>query len=129
MSLYGMSDDTPTLLSRLLFGGSLAALAYGNFKELDAMIGYAESKDVPEADRLVPLGSGMLAFGSLAITLWRVPRLAAGAVAGFLLGVTPLIHDFWNMEGQERETEQTNFLQNVALLGAALAFLSWPRED
>lgn len=129
MSFYGMSDDTPTLLSRLLFGGSLAALAYGNFKELDAMIGYAESKDVPEADRLVPLGSGMLAFGSLAITLWRVPRLAAGAVAGFLLGVTPLIHDFWNMEGQERETEQTNFLQNVALLGAALAFLSWPRED
>ena len=124
-----MSDDTPTLLGRLLFGGSLAALAYGNFKELDAMIGYAESKEVPEADRLVPFASGMLAFGSLAITLWRVPRLAAGAVAGFLLGVTPLMHDFWNLEGQERDTEMTNFLQNVALLGAAIAFLGWPRDD
>lgn len=124
-----MSDDTPSLLGRLLFGGGLAGLAYGNFKELDAMIGYADSKEVPEADRLVPFASGMLAFGSLAVTLWRVPRLAAGAIAAFLVGVTPLMHDFWNLEGQERDTEQTNFLQNVALLGAALVLLDWSRED
>lgn len=124
-----MSDDTPSVIGRLLFGGSLAALAFGNFKEIEAMIGYAESKDVPEADRLVPFSSGMLAFGSLAIVLWRVPRLAAGAIAAFLVGVTPLMHDFWTMEGQERDTEMANFLQNVALLGAALAFIGWPRED
>ncbi|MDL5360967.1 DoxX family protein [Halalkalicoccus sp. NIPERK01] len=124
-----MSDDTPSLLGRLLFGGSLGLLAYSNFQELDAMIGYADSKDVPEADRLVPFASGMLAFGSLAIILWRVPRLAAGAIAGFLVGVTPLMHDFWNLEGQERDTEQTNFLQNLALLGAALAFIGRASED
>ncbi|ADJ14931.1 DoxX family protein [Halalkalicoccus jeotgali] len=124
-----MNDDTPSLLGRLLFGGSLAALAYGNFQELEAMIGYADSKDVPEADRLVPFASGMLAFGSLAVILWRVPRLAAGAIAGFLVGVTPLMHDFWNAEGQERDTEQTNFLQNVALLGAALVFLGRADDD
>lgn len=30
-----MNDDSPSLLGRLLFGGGLAALAYGNFRELD----------------------------------------------------------------------------------------------
>lgn len=124
-----MTDDTPSLLGRLLFGGGLAALAYGNFQEIEGMIGYADSKGVPEADRLVPFASGMLAFGSLSIVLWRVPRLAAGAVASFLIGVTPLMHDFWNLEGEERATEQTNFLQNVALLGAALAFIGRSGDD
>ena len=57
------------------------------------------------------------------------PRLAAGAIASFLVGVTPLMHDFWNMEGEQRTTEQTNFLQNVALLGAALAFISGASDD
>ncbi|MFC7222823.1 MULTISPECIES: DoxX family protein [Halalkalicoccus] len=124
-----MNDDSPSLLGRLLFGGGLAALAYGNFQELDAMIGYAESKNVPQAGRLVPFASGMLAFGSLAVVLWRAPRLAAGAIASFLVGVTPLMHDFWNMEGEQRATEQTNFLQNVALLGAALAFIGGASDD
>lgn len=124
-----MTDDTPSLLGRLLFGGSLAALAYNNFQEIEGMIGYAESKAVPRADQLVPFASGMLAFGSLAVVFWRIPRLAAGAIAGFLVGVTPLMHDFWNMEGEQRATEQTNFLQNLALLGAALAFLGQADED
>lgn len=124
-----MSDDSPPLLGRLLFGGGLGMLAYNNFKQIEGMIGYAESKDVPKAEWLVPFSSGMLAFGSLAVVLWRVPRLAAGAIAAFLVGVTPLMHDFWTMEDERRSTEQTNFLQNVALLGAALAFIGWPRDD
>lgn len=118
-----MSDESPPILARLLFGGTLGALAYNNFRELEGMIAYAESKDVPAADRLVPFASGMLAFGAIAIVLWRVPRLAAGAVATFLAGVTPLMHDFWTMEGEQRETEQFHFMKNVALIGAAIALL------
>jgi hypothetical protein len=53
------------------------------------------------------------------------------AIAGFLVGVSPLIHDFWNMEDpQQRQNEMINFSKNMALLGAALALAAveepWP---
>jgi putative oxidoreductase len=42
----------------------------------------------------------------------------------FFLGTTPSIHDFWNLEGGERQSNKTNFLRNDALLGAAIVLLS-----
>lgn len=115
--------DPPSLVGRLLFGGMLGFSAINAFRNVDAQIGYAESKGVPYADRLVPLSSGMLAFGSIGIVLWRMPALAAGAVATFLAAITPAMHDFWEADGPERQNEQNHFIKNVAMLGAAVAFL------
>jgi putative oxidoreductase len=115
--------DPPSLAGRLLFGGMLAFAAINGFRNRDAQIGYAESKNVPYADRLVPFSSGMLAFGSIGIVLWRVPAVAAGAVATFLAATTPAMHDFWEASGQEKQNELNHFIKNVAMLGAAVAFL------
>ncbi|WP_336345634.1 DoxX family protein [Halalkalicoccus ordinarius] len=115
--------DPPSLVGRLLFGGMLGFSAINAFRNVDAQIGYAESKGVPYADRLVPFSSGMLAFGSIGIVLWRMPALASGAVATFLAAITPSMHDFWEADGPERQNEQNHFIKNVAMLGAAVAFL------
>ena len=130
------SDETttsgrnpPSLLGRLLFGGVLAYTAIQNFKNMDGQIAYAEAKGVPEADKLVPLASGTLAFGSLGIILWRLPTLAAGAVAAFLAGTTPTMHDFWAADEEQKQIEEYQFLKNVAMLGAAIAFLRRAREQ
>jgi uncharacterized membrane protein YphA (DoxX/SURF4 family) len=114
--------DPPSLLGRLLFGGMLGFAAINSFRNVDAQVGYAQSKGLPYADRLVPLSSGMLAFGSAGVTLWRLPVLASGAVATFLAAVTPAMHDFWEASGQERQNELNHFIKNVAMLGAAVAF-------
>jgi hypothetical protein len=47
------------------------------------------------------------------------------------LGVSPLIHDFWNVEDpQQRQNDMANFSKNIALAGAALALAGvdepWP---
>jgi uncharacterized membrane protein YphA (DoxX/SURF4 family) len=115
--------DPPSLLGRLLFGGMLGFSAIDSFRNIDAQVGYARSKGVPYADRLIPLSSGMLAVGSAGVALWRLPVLASGAVATFLAAVTPAMHDFWEAEGQERQNERNHFVKNVAMLGAAVAFL------
>lgn len=47
----------------------------------------------------------------------------AGAVAAFFVGVTPWIHDFWNMEDEQRQQQMNNLLRNTAFLGAAITFL------
>lgn len=117
------------IAARLLFGGKLAHDAYQNVSNMEGRVQYAEAKDVPAADKLVPASSWMLLLGSVGIVLWRIPALAAAAVATFLAGVTPTMHDFWNMEGDDREAERGNFMRNLAFLGAALAFLRLGRKE
>ena len=131
-----MSDDdtdrrataSPTFrLARLLFGGLLAFMALDNLQNLEERIGYADAKGVPEPERAVPAATGSLLFGGIGIALWKLPTLAAAAVATFLAGVTPTMHDFWNEE--EPQQEQIQFLKNAALFGSALAFLKIGREE
>ena len=49
----------------------------------------------------------------------------------FLVVSTPVFHDFWAAPEDQRQSEMTNFLKNVAMLGGALGFLAlsnvaWP---
>ena len=114
----------PSLLARLLVGGLLTYMGVENFRDLDGQIGYAEAKGVPYADQLVPFGSGMLCVGGLGVLLWRLPVLATGAVASFLLGVTPTMHDFWNEDDEgQRQVEFYQFVKNVVILGAVVELL------
>ncbi|WP_158057775.1 DoxX family protein [Halorussus halophilus] len=119
--------STTFRLARALFGGLLAFMALDNLRNLEGRIQYADAKGVPEAERAVPAATGSLLFGGIGIALWKLPTLAAGAVATFLAGVTPTMHDFWNEE--EPQQEQIQFLKNAALLGSALAFLKIGREE
>ena len=117
-------------LSRALFGGILAFNAIDNFRNLEGRIAYAESKNTPLARLSVPAVSGGLLFGGLGVAFWRRPATAAAAVAGFLIGVTPVMHDFWNTDDPEQQQQQViHFLKNTALLGAALAFLEIGQQE
>ncbi|SEH42157.1 Uncharacterized membrane protein YphA, DoxX/SURF4 family [Halopenitus malekzadehii] len=122
------ADDTPSLVGRLLFAGGLVALAVRNLTNLDGRIAYADAKGVPQAETLVPAASGLLLGGGLGIGSWKAPRLAATSVAAFFVGVTPTIHDFWAVDEDARGEELTSFLQNLALLGAAIAFFDRARR-
>ncbi len=115
-------DDPPSLIGRLLFASGLVTLALRNLTNLDERVAYADAKGVPLAGKLVPASSGLLLGGGLGIGLWKFPRLAAGSVAAFFVGVTPFMHDFWAVDEESRGEELTSFLQNLALLGAAIAF-------
>lgn len=119
------------LAGRAIVAVVLGFLALGNLLDLEASVGYADHKGVPAASVAVPIGSLALLAGSLALLLGVYPRLGAAVVIGFLAVVTPAMHDFWTMSGQEREAELAQFLKNVALVGTALAFLAidpatWP---
>ncbi|WP_255167850.1 DoxX family protein [Natrononativus amylolyticus] len=111
-------------LGRALFGGILAFNAIDNFRNLEGRIAYAEAKGAPAPDLTVPAVSGSLLAGGIGIVLWRAPMAAAAAVIGFLAGITPVMHDFWNVDDDEQQQQELiHFLKNTALLGAAIAFL------
>lgn len=117
------SHSTTFRLARVLFGGVLAFMALDNFTNLEERIGYAESNGVPNPDLTVPFASGALFFGGVGIALWKLPTLAAGAVITFFAAVTPEMHKFWEMEGEQKQQQMVHFLKNTALFGAGLAFL------
>jgi uncharacterized membrane protein YphA (DoxX/SURF4 family) len=119
------------LVGRATFAAVLGVLALGNLQELDETVAYAQSKGAPAARLMVPLASVALVAGAGSILLGFAPVVGALAVLGFLVGVTPVMHDFWNQEGMDRQNEQIHFLKNVGLAGTAVVFLalattSWP---
>ncbi|ERH00798.1 MAG: putative membrane protein [Halonotius sp. J07HN6] len=110
-------------LGRVLFGCGVALQASGDFREMEDTIEYAESAGVPVPAVLAPFAAGMVLVGGLGTALWRFPRLATGAVATFLAVVTPTMHDFWNADPGDRSGERLAFFGNLAMFGAAVAFL------
>ncbi|WP_436934003.1 DoxX family protein [Halovenus marina] len=119
------------LAGRVLFALVLGYLAFGNLQDLSGTIAYAESKGAPAPRLMVPVTSLTLLAGGVAILVGAYPALGALAVVGFLIGVTPVMHDFWNETGMERENQQFHFLKNAGLAAGAVVFLSlastpWP---
>ena len=120
------------LLSRLLFGATLAFTGLNHFTDTESMAGYAEFKGLPAPEFSVIASGVLLVAGGLGIAVGAFPVLAGGALAVFLLVSAVTIHDFWSLDDpEERESELTSFLKNVYGAGAALALLAvggtaWP---
>lgn len=116
--------QAPSRVGRLLYGGILAYMAVDGFLSNEKRVEIAREKEVPMPELLVPFTTGMLLVANLGIVFWKYPRASAGAIIVFFLGTTPKIHDFWTMEGAERQANKINFCKNVALLGSAVMLLS-----
>jgi uncharacterized membrane protein YphA (DoxX/SURF4 family) len=121
----------PFALGRLLFGGFFLYNGINHFLQYKTLAQYAAAKQVP-LPKIAVLGTGTLLTAGGASLLFGVrPKWGAAAVALFLTGVSPLMHDFWNDESPEmRQINQINFMKNAALLGGVLALASveepWP---
>ena len=118
-------------LGRLLFGGFFLYNGINHFLQYKTLAQYAAAKQVP-LPKVAVLGTGaLLTAGGASLLLGVRPKWGAAAVATFLTGVSPVMHDFWNDESPEaRQFNQINFMKNAALLGGVLALASveepWP---
>lgn len=121
----------PFLLGRLLFGGFFVYSGINHFKNSEQAAQYASAKKVPKPDLAVKATGAMLIAGGTSILLGIKPKVGTLAVLGFLVGVSPIMHDFWNQEEPEqRMNDMINFTKNLALAGAATALMGveepWP---
>jgi putative oxidoreductase len=119
------------LIGRLVFGGFFLYNGINHLKERKSLAQYAQAKNVPLADAAVAATGVVLIAGGASILLGVKPKLGTAAIAGFLAGVSPVMHDFWRVsEPNQRMNEMINFSKNMALLGSALALMGvdepWP---
>ncbi|MFB6216796.1 MAG: DoxX family membrane protein [Candidatus Aenigmatarchaeota archaeon] len=119
-----MAYEIALLIGRVLFGGYFAFSGINHFLNANSLTGWVESKGVPRAELAVYLSGLMLLAGGLGIAAGAYPVISIALVGVFLAVVTPWFHDYWNMEGEDRQSHQTNFLKNMALFGALLVMLS-----
>ena len=120
-------SDLALLLGRLLFGGLFVYNGLNHFRNRAAMTAYSAYKHVPAPAAATWLSGAWLLVSGLSIVLGVRPHAGALMVVVFLLGVTPVMHNFWTIADEtQRLSEFINFSKNVALLGAALMLFSIP---
>ncbi len=120
------------LIGRILFGGYFLIGGLGHFMKRPLMTQYAASKKVPAPGLAVAISGLMILLGGLSVLLGAWPNVGFALILIFLAVVTPKMHNFWAIsDPNQRLTEMTNFMKNLALFGAALILLSgvsqpWP---
>ena len=129
-ALGSSSDRAATWVlfaGRLIFGGYFLYNGINHFLERDSLVDYARSKGVHAPEAAVA-GSGLLILGGgLSILTGAFPKVGAGLISTFLLGVSPRMHAFWReQEPQQRMNEMVNFTKNMALVGASLLAAAHP---
>lgn len=115
--------DFVVLLGRILFGTlAIRSALLGHFGNTDGLAGYAEARGVKSGARALVLISGvMLLLAGVSIILGIWPDLGALLYFLFLVPAAFLIHHFWTDDDpMAKQTEQTQFMKDMALAGAAL---------
>jgi uncharacterized membrane protein YphA (DoxX/SURF4 family) len=108
------------LIGRIIFAALFLVSAVGHLTKTKMMADYAGSKGVPQPWYAV-FGSGILILlGGLSLLVGIWADLGALMVALFLFPTAVLIHGFWRLTGEARMMEQTQFMKDLALGGAAL---------
>jgi putative oxidoreductase len=88
-------------------------------------VAYARSNDVPAPELLVPLSGVMAVGGGVLVILGLWADLGALLLAAFTFPVAYWMHAFWKVEDpMQRVNQQTHFMKNVAMGGAALALFA-----
>lgn len=114
------------LIGRVIYGAFFIMMGLNHLGSArEGLVGYAASKGIP-APKLAVVGSGILLLvGGLSIITGFMPVVGIIALVLFLAPVSFQMHNFWAVDDpQAKMSEMTQFLKNMALLGAALIFLA-----
>jgi putative oxidoreductase len=112
------------LFARILYGGFFLMNGFNHFSKREKYVQFVASKKLP-APMVAVLGSGvLLILGGLSILLGLYPDIGLWLIVAFLVGTTPIMHNFWSVSDPGQKVMQwVQFSKNVALLGAALMML------
>jgi putative oxidoreductase len=113
------------LVGRVVFAVLFLGSGYGHLAQRKVMAGYAAGKGVPLAGLAVPLTGVQLIVGALMVALGVWPDLGALLLVVFLVPTAIVMHGFWReTEPMAKQLEQTMFLKDLSLAGAALVMFA-----
>jgi len=118
--VYSLFERVCFVLGRILL--SIIFLASGVQKIVNWNA--TEEKMADEGIVIVPVLLGVAVLfeiaGGLSILLGYRMRVGAILLVLFLIPATLIFHDFWMLEGQERQTQMIHFMKNLTIMGGLL---------
>jgi putative oxidoreductase len=106
-------------LGRLFF--SLIFVSAGFHHFMRQTIAYAAAKGVPAASVAVPAAGVLALAGGFSILLGYRAKIGAWLIVLFLLGITPVMHNFWAVaDPMMHQTQFIMFMKNLSMMGGAL---------
>jgi putative oxidoreductase len=119
-------DSVLPRVGRALVGALFVTAGIVKAANFVATAGEMTASGMPLASLLLAGAIGMEVIGGAALILGLRPRIAALALALFLIPVTVLFHPFWVGDAATSEANLWHFLKNVAVLGAMLLIVARP---
>ena len=118
--------DALILIGRIMFGALFVASAAGHLTQTSDMAAYAEMKGVPAPRAMVLISGLVLLLGGVMVVAGLWADLGALLLLAFLLPTAVVMHAPWRVtDDADRQAEQTQFMKNLALAGAALALFAF----
>lgn len=118
--------ETVFIAGRILFGSFFVMSGINHFMKLEMMSEYARKKGVP-APKLGTLVSGLLlVVGGATLIMGAWTTIGIWLLIAFLIPTTLLMHNFWAVPEEQKINEMTQFMKNMALIGALLMMLIIP---
>jgi uncharacterized membrane protein YphA (DoxX/SURF4 family) len=109
------------LFARILYGGFFVMSGFNHIAKRTMYTQYAASKKVPAPLVAVLATGALMLVGGISVLLGIYPTIGLWVLAAFLVGTTPLMHNFWAASDPNQKAMETiQFMKNVALLGATL---------
>ena len=119
--------DTLLLIGRIILGGFFIYSGVNHFIGFGMMTQFAKMKRVPFPAAARGVSGMMLLLGGVSILCGLYPTVGILLLVAFLVPVSVMIHNFWEIrDPQLRMADKTNFMKNMALLGAILMLLTIP---
>lgn len=113
------------LIGRILFVVLFVGSGFGHLTQAKTMAQYATAKGVPAASLAVPLSGVLILVGAVMVGVGIWPDFGALLLVIFLLPTAVLMHGFWaETDPMTKMNEQTAFLKDISLAGAALVMFA-----
>ena len=119
--------DSLLLIGRIILGGFFIYSGVNHFVGFGMMTQYAKMKGVPFPAVAQGVTGMMLLLGGASVLCGVYPTVGILLLVAFLVPVSLMMHNFWKIKDpQMRMADKTNFMKNMALLGAILMLLAIP---
>lgn len=115
-------------IGRALAGVLFLVSGIGKVLGFAGVAAWMNSAGIPAAGVLLVLTILLEVGGGLALITGFQARLAALALALFLVPVTLVFHGFWHADAAEFQNQLNHFLKNLSILGGMLVIFGIEQE-
>lgn len=116
--------DLFSLIGRVLISCMFLWASYEKIKHWNKTVNYYKTKHIPYLSIVLPVGMGMKIAGGLSVLFgWHAH---IGALLLLIVSIASVVkmHQFWKVQGPEKEMEQMLFAKDVAIIGGLFMILA-----